>query len=340
MKLIARLISSFLILLAAFALLQTSSWLNAWGVVNAASPPALLATPEVHVDNSVTFRFADPNAREVLLELEGAKPVPMQKDEQGVWSITTAPLQPDYYGYNFRADGVDLTDPWNPLLQPILPVFQTSKSMVHVPGPPSLPWEVADEPHGVVHHHFYKSKVVGDQRDFYVYTPPGYNPAAKTKYPVLYLLHGYPQESISWTEVGFANVILDHLIDEGKAKPMIVVMPLGYGGTDILGPDAYWNDPIRNRNFHKFAEALITEVIPRVERDYHAIKDRNARAITGLSMGGARILTHRFESSGYLRLGWFLQLRRPQRKFQRRVPRVECFRKRQDSPALDCMRQG
>ena len=260
-------------------------------VASSAPPPVPppLVSPDVHPDGSVTFRVRDPYSQEISLDLEGAKPVIMQKDNLGVWSITTAPLQPDYYGYIFRKAGVPLIDPSDPLLLPNL--FQT-ETMVHVPGPASLPWEVSDGPHGVVHHHFYKSGIVGDQRDFYVYTPPGYDPEAEIEYPVLYLLHGYGQKSSSWTEVGFANVILDHLIDEGKAKPMIVVMPVGYGGSDILtgGGNAYWNDALRQKNFNKFTEALLAEVIPQVESDYRVKKDRNARAIVGLSMGGAESL--------------------------------------------------
>ena len=182
-----------------------------------------------------------------------------------------------------------MIDPSNPLL---LPNLLQNESLVHVPGPASLPWEVNDGPHGVVHHHFYKSAVVGDQRDFYVYTPPGYDPRAKTDYPVLYLLHGYGQLTSSWTETGFANVILDHLIDEGKAKPMIVVIPLANGGSEIIagGHAAFQNDTLRMKNFDKFTRDLLSEVVPRVERDYRVKKDRNARALAGLSMGGAESL--------------------------------------------------
>jgi enterochelin esterase family protein len=249
--------------------------------------PPPLVSPDVHPDGSVTFRVLDPNSQEVSLHMEGAEPIIMQKDDLGVWNITTAPLQPDYYGYIFQDADVPLIDPSNSLLLPNL--LQTEK-MVHVPGPASLPWEINDGPHGVVHHHFYKSGVVGDQRDYYVYTPPGYDPLAKIEYPVLYLLHGFGQESSSWTEVGFANRILDHLIDDGKARPMIVVMPDGYGGPEILARGAYWNDAVRKRNFDKFMKSLLTEVIPQVERDYKIKKNRNARAIAGLSMGGAQSL--------------------------------------------------
>ena len=252
-------------------------------------PPASLVSPEVHSDASVTFRFRAPNAIDVKLAREGAEPVPLQKDEQGVWSVTTAPLSPDYYGYSILVDGVRSIDPSNPLLVPNL--LETANA-VHVPGPPSLPWELNGVPHGEIHHHFYKSKVAGDNRDYYVYTPPGYDPAAKKTYPVLYLLHGFSDDASGWTAVGRANVILDNLIALGKAKSMIVVMPLGYGTMEFvnLGWDAWDHAELRDRNFKKFSAALLTEVMPRVENEYRITRDRNARAIAGLSMGGSESL--------------------------------------------------
>ena len=147
-------------------------------------------------------------------------------------------------------------------------------------------------PHGEIHHHFYKSKVAGDDRDYYVYTPPQYDPATKKTYPVLYLLHGYSDDASGWTAVGHANVILDNLIAQGKAKPMIVVMPLGYGTMDFvhLAWNARSRTELRDRNFENFREALLTEVMPQVESEYRITKDRNARAIAGLSMGGSESL--------------------------------------------------
>jgi enterochelin esterase family protein len=244
----------------------------------------------VHSDNSVTFRFHAPNAIEVKLEREGAEPVPMQKDEQGVWSVTTAPLNPDYYGYSFIADGVRMMDPLNSLLVPNL---LTPANAVHVPGPASLPWEVSDVPRGEVHHHFYKSAVADDQRDYYVYTPPGYDPAARTTYPVLYLLHGFSDDAGGWTAVGHANVIFDNLIAQGKAKPMIVVMPLGYGTMEMirLGWGAPRPAEVRDKNRSDFQKALLTEVMPKVESEYRVAKDRSSRAIAGLSMGGSESLS-------------------------------------------------
>jgi enterochelin esterase-like enzyme len=272
-----------------------SGWAQAPGTALAARPPqsqrplAPIVSPEVHSDRSVTFRFRDPNAKELLLDLEGMKPQPMQKDDQGVWSITTTPLEPDYYGYSFLADGVNLTDPSNYLMKTNL---LSQSNMVHVPGPSSLPWETNEVAHGVVHHHFYHSAVVGDDRDYFVYTPPGYDPASEKRYPVLYLQHGYSDGADGWTTVGRANFILDNLIAQGKAKPMLIVMTLGYGAPEILSRSsgAFRDSSLRRRNMDKFGEALITEVMPQVEQAYHVISGRDARAIAGLSMGGAESL--------------------------------------------------
>jgi enterochelin esterase family protein len=251
--------------------------------------PAPLVSPEVHADGSVTFRFRAPNAVDVKLALEGTDPASMQKDDRGVWTMTTAPLAPDYYGYVFVADGVRLIDPENPLLKPNL---LTAESQVHVPGPSSLPWELNDVPHGVIHHHFYRSAVAGEDRDYYVYTPPGYDPAAKKTYPVLYLLHGFSDDASGWTAVGRANVILDNLIARGQAKSMIVVMPLGYGAMEFVrwGWETWTHAEMRDRNFENFREILLNEVMPQVEGQYRIKKDRNARAIAGLSMGGTESL--------------------------------------------------
>ncbi|MCC2671973.1 MAG: axe1-6A 4 [Armatimonadetes bacterium] len=251
----------------------------------AQQPP--LRSPEVLAGNRVTFRFRAPNAREVLLAREGAPRQPMQKDEQGVWSVSTEPLDPDLYGYSFVADGVSLIDPLNPLMKPNL---LNTQSMVHVPGPASLPWEVNDVPHGALQRHFYRSTVVGDQRDFFVYTPPGYDPRGSKRYPVLYLLHGFSDDASGWSAVGRAHVILDNLIARGKAKPMLVVMPLGYGAPEIVAPTGFRDAGLRQRNFDRFRDALLTEVIPQVEKGYRAATDRGSRAIAGLSMGGAESL--------------------------------------------------
>lgn len=282
-------LSSFSQRLLSVVLLITPSFAQPQSDLKPAPPTVPFVSPEVHSDNSVTFRFRAPNAQGVDLSLEGSQQQAMRKDEQGVWTITTSVLAPDYYGYSFVADGVRLIDPSNSVL---IPNLLSPASSLHVPGPPSLPWEVNDVPHGEIHHHFYRSVVAQDDRDYYVYTPPNYDPAAKQSYPVLYLLHGFSDDASGWTAVGHANVILDNLIARGKAKPMVVVMPLGYGSMDFV-PQAWaaWSHvEFREKTFRQFAEELLTEVMSRVETEYQISKDRNARAIAGLSMGGSESL--------------------------------------------------
>jgi len=252
-----------------------------------APPPKPIVSPEVHPDNRVTFRFRAPNARDVSLEREGARRLPMLKDDQGVWSVTTDPLEPDFYGYSFVADSVSLIDPSNPRMKPNL---LNTQSLVHVPGPGSLPWEINSVPHGTIHRHFYKSGIVGDERDFYVYTPPAYEPNARTAYPVLYLLHGFSDDASAWIAVGRANVILDNLIAQRKVRPMVVVMPLGYGAPEILRRSGPRDASLWRTNVEKFKEATLQEVLPQVERAYPVSKERSQRAIAGLSMGGAEAL--------------------------------------------------
>lgn len=260
-----------------------------------------LRSPDVRPDGRVTFRFHAPNAGEVAVHCETLPDGVMQKDAEGVWSFTTAALAPDIYVYSFRVDGLKVIDPLNPLIKYNLLGID---SQVHVPGPASLPWEVNDVPHGTVHHHFYKSAAVGADRPFFVYTPPGYDPAASRLYPVLYLLHGFSDAENAWTTVGRANVILDNLIARGQAKPMLIVMPLGYGNREVLARgwsktrvDEIWDDSNR-----RFRDALLDEIIPKVEKAYRASPDRNSRAIAGLSMGGTQSLLIGLNSLD--RFGW------------------------------------
>ena len=252
-------------------------------------PPRIIS-PEVQKDGRVTFRFNAPNARKVEVSVEGqAQPVAMQKDDKGTWSLTVGPYDPDIYGYSMVQDGQPLIDPSNQLMKPNLLFTQ---SAVHIPGPSTTSWEVNDIPHGELHHHFFRSKIVDDNRDFYVYTPPLYDPRGKQDYPVLYLLHGFSDDASGWTAVGRANVILDNLINQGKAKPMIVVMPLGYGDMEVIrrGWTSWQDKELAWRNFTRFTDLLLGEVIPEVEHSYRVKKDRESRAIAGLSMGGAESL--------------------------------------------------
>jgi enterochelin esterase family protein len=244
---------------------------------------------QIHRDQTATFSFRAAGAKQVMLSLEGAEPMQMNRDEKGTWSITTKPLAPDYYGYSFVVDQVPALDPESTVIKPNL---ITPENMFLIPGTPPQPWEMADVPHGTLHHHFYKSSIVGDQRDFFVYTPPNYDANGKQRYPVLYLLHGYSDDASGWSAVGKANVILDNLIAQGKAKPMIIVMPLGYGDMKMIERkwNAWMDRELRDRNFARFREVLLMEVLPQVERTY-AVSDATVdRAIAGLSMGGTETL--------------------------------------------------
>ncbi|MHB1767725.1 MAG: esterase [Phycisphaerae bacterium] len=250
----------------------------------------LPVSPVVHADRRVTFLFQDAQAKSVVLGMGGIPPAPMKKNAHGMWKVTVGPLEPEIYSYAFTVDGVRILDPLNPWVKPNL---YYSASMILVPGhPPSL-WEDCDVPHGVVQRHYYHSKIVGDNRDYYVYTPPGYNPADKQTYPVLYLLHGYSDEASGWSKVGRANFILDNLIAQGKAQKMIVVMPLGYGDLRVIsrtGPGL--NQPqLYQSNLRKFQATLFTEVMPRIARQYRIKTHRDQTAIAGLSMGGGESLS-------------------------------------------------
>jgi enterochelin esterase family protein len=202
----------------------------------------------------------------------------MQENDQGVWSITTDPMEPDIYNYSFSVDGLGISDPANPLVKSAF--ANLGLSMVHVSG--DVPWEPSPGvPRGTVTQHFYHSPVAGDDRDFYVYTPPNYDAGWKEPYPVLYLLHGLGGDSRLWLSGGASNVILDNLIAQSKAKPMVVVTPSGYGHAG--GPSG----AMRPGMLDNFSRTLFEEVMPQVEKAYNVSKDRSQRAIIGLSMGGA-----------------------------------------------------
>jgi enterochelin esterase-like enzyme len=255
----------------------------------AAVPVPVYRSPEVLADGRVTLRFYEPNAVRVMLSSDALpENAPMQRDEQGMWSITIGPLGPDYYAYAFEVDGVRLLDPRNASINPSL-VYPSN--VLHVTGAEAQLWDVTDVPHGIIHHHFYKSAVVGDERDFYVYTPPGYE-NGKHRYPVLYLLHGFTDDASGWIALGKANVILDNLIAQGKVRPMVVVMPLGYGAPELLpvGLESPRTHELWVENTRRFQETLINEVMPQVEAGYRIAKKREQRAIAGLSMGGAESL--------------------------------------------------
>ena len=218
----------------------------------------------------------------------------MTKDSGGVWSVTTPPLRPAIYGFAFLADGQPRIDPYNPT--PTGNVYFSTGNLIEVPGDAPEPWDLTAVPHGEIHHHLYTTHialgVAENQSEYVVYTPPGYNPAAKEAYPVLYLLHGWSHLAPSWIDSGKANFILDNLIAQGKAKPMVVVMPLAYGDTAFLKDYNLWgNDEAINHNTSLFSDALLTEIMPRIESEYRVSKDRSGRAIAGFSMGGLEALS-------------------------------------------------
>ena len=258
----------------------------------ATTAAAQIQSPEVHADRRVTVRLRAPNAREVLFARDGAPAAPMVRDSGGVWSHTTEPLAPDIYPYTFRVDGVAIPDPQNAEMKPVF-LASVGQSLLHVPGSDSLSWELREVPRGAITEHFYTSRLIGDRRNYYVYTPPNYDPRGAVRYPVLYLLHGLSDDATAWVRAGRANVILDNLIADRRAAPMLVVMTLGYGAPEIM-QGFYWGRQIDSavwrRNTTRFTEALLSEVIPQVERQYRVAGTPTARAIAGLSMGGGQSL--------------------------------------------------
>jgi enterochelin esterase-like enzyme len=240
-----------------------------------------VVSPEVLPDHRVTFRIRATNATEVALFgdwMQTNEVQVMKRDDKGVWSATAGPFPPGLAIYTFTVDGVTTPDPINPRIKLRA---STSASMVYVPGDPPALWEARDVPHGTVAVNWEKSEIIGDTRAYYVYTPPGYEANRSMRYPVLYLLHGSNDTAAGWTDVGKANFILDNLIAENKAVPMIIVMPWGhaipFGGA-------------QSKNTAVFERYLLEEVMPQVKKKYHVANGRENRAIVGLSMGGAQSL--------------------------------------------------
>jgi enterochelin esterase family protein len=228
----------------------------------------------------VTFRFAAPNATQVSVTGFGMPTIVMQKDAQGVWTGTSEPLAPEIYQYNFMVDGARVTDPSNSRL--MASYHRMDRSGLLVPG--DNPWTpVAGTPRGAVAQHLYHSAVTNEEREFYVYTPPGYDPKRPKPYPIVFLQHGLSEDAKSWIQQG-GNTTLDNLIHQGEAVPMIMVASLGYGTPN--GP-ADIDHPEMQRNFLRI---LTEEVMPAVYTHYNASADPADHAIAGLSMGGAQAI--------------------------------------------------
>ena len=260
-------------------------------------------SPEIHPDRSVTFRLFAPKASEVVLIgspgiLEVIKnPAPLQKGDNGVWSLTVGPLPPGFYTYGYAIDGgLRMPDPSNPNLE----VRRWGPtSLFIVPNPETAVFEERHVPHGTVHVEFYDSAQLDAERMVYVYTPPGYE-VGRQKLPVLYLLHGNGQIEASWTWTGRANVIMDNLLADGKIKPMVVVMPYGHLTREIKTVSS--NPPSPN-DAAAIEKELLTAVKPLVESKYRVLTDRQHRAIGGLSMGAAQSLSiglHNLDQFAYI----------------------------------------
>ncbi len=269
-----------------------------------------LVSPEVGADRTITFRFNAPTAQQVTVsgELDGT-PHPMTKGENGVWTTTVGPLVPDIYTYSFNVDGVVALDPRNTNTKMGYGNFGPV-SVVQVPGDGPAFYDVRDVPHGAVRIQPYVSKSLGVARNAWIYTPPDYDKGKN--YPVLYLLHGAGDIESGWTLIGRANNILDNLIAEGKAKPMVVVMPLGYAiqgfyagpskaATVVAAPAAAapaagaaagapaagrGQGPAGPATLQPINRDILEDIMPMVERTMKVSKRPEDRAVAGLSMGG------------------------------------------------------
>lgn len=263
-------------------------------------PPAMaVVSPEVGADCTITFRLLAPNAKEVRVSGEfSLKPIPMVKNDAGVWSATVGPVVPNVYGYGFRVDGLNMPDPSNTFVRVGALAFQ---SQVEVPGEEAAFLAIRDVPHGELHQHWYFSKALNAVRRVFVYTPPGYETGKVKNYPVLYLLHGMGDDEGFWTSVGRANFVADNLFAEKKAVPALIVMPFGHSSRNIrrgprpagaAGPGG-GGPPPGSAVFEvpMLETELKQNIIPLVEKEYRVRKDRNARAIAGLSMGGYQAMT-------------------------------------------------
>ena len=219
----------------------------------------------------------------------------MVKNDTGMFSVTVGPLKPELYAYSLTVDGVGITDPNNINIRRDGARYQ---SFFLIPGPESdLYLHKNDVPHGTVSKVWYKSAVIGFDRRMYVYTPAGYENGTQ-KYPVFYLLHGAGGDEDAWTNMGRTAQIMDNLIAQGKAKPMIVVMTNGnanqagaqnevppvvtQGGQGMAG---------NQQSAGKFEQHLVKDVIPFMEKNFRTLTGKDNRAIAGLSMGGAHTQT-------------------------------------------------
>jgi para-nitrobenzyl esterase len=273
------------------------------------TPNDTLVSTEIASDRRVTFRIYAPEAGEVLLTgdlIGGYGTAPLTRGQRGVWSVTLGPLDPDYYSYSFIVDGVKTVDPKN---AEIKQGVRSVDSMLLVPGPGAEYLEARPVPHGEIRLAWYESTTLGEQRRLHVYTPPGYE-TSTDRYPVLYLLHGGGDEDSGWSTIGRAGFIMDNLLADGKALPMVIVMPNG----SLPRPDDFprfvpGQTPspearaARAAVQARFTSELMNDVVPFVEKRYRVRSDPGSRAIAGLSMGGGqtqRVLAAHPGAFGYV----------------------------------------
>jgi len=236
--------------------------------------------PRVHSDLSVTFRVEAPDAKKVQVDL--GRLWDMERDGEGVWSVTIPGQVPGFHYYYLAIDGVRVSDPASRSFYGV----GRHSSGIEIPEAGVDFYAIRDVPHGEVRSRWYLSTVTGEWRRCFVYTPPGYETDLQARYPVLYLQHGMGEDETGWTVQGRANFILDNLIAAGQAEPMIIVMDNGYArraGTPA--PTAPGLAGIRAA-IGGFQDLMLNDVIPMIDRTYRTLADREHRAMAGLSMGG------------------------------------------------------
>jgi enterochelin esterase family protein len=236
-------------------------------------------SPEYHDDGTVSFRIWAPKAARVTLESEllENRPNELVKGEDDMWSITLLPLKAGLYKYRFLVDGVITVDPTNSLTDGV-------NNLIFIKGDEADFYTARHVPHGSVHLDYYHSKSLGIDRPVHVYTPPGYAADEDRTYPVLFLFHGSGGTDRSWIDMGKANVILDNLIADGLAIPMIVVTPFGH----TVEPGTSGWPFVQERG--DFAEDFMNDLVPFVEEQYRVSSRAQGRALAGFSMGGYHTL--------------------------------------------------
>ena len=257
----------------------------------ALGPGSGLVSPEINPDHSVTFRLRAPKA--VTVQVRGdfaARPCDMTEGEGGIWTYTTEPLPGELYSYNFMVDGQRMLDPSNVYMNRDVATWTSIFTLSAEPGDKGWYYEVHDVPHGTVSHVWYDSPTLWMKRRLTVYTPAGYEDNPNAKYPVFYLLHGSGGDEDAWSDLGRTAQIMDNLIAEGKAKPMIVVMPNGvYFNQAAPGAAVNMFQPTmansRSQSTTEVEESF-PDIMRFVEKHYHVAKGAANTAVGGLSMGG------------------------------------------------------